>query len=58
MAMSEIAALDMIRRIRDDQAVDLTGKSETEIIEFFRKATEAAREEAEKLARRPASQGV
>jgi hypothetical protein len=36
----------MVRRIRDEQAQMLAGKSEAEIIAFFRKAGEAARQEA------------
>jgi len=38
----------MVRRIRDEQARLLEGKSEAEIIAFFRKAGEAARREAKK----------
>ncbi|MDY7034266.1 MAG: hypothetical protein SVY10_20470 [Thermodesulfobacteriota bacterium] len=42
----QIKAVDMVRRIRDEQAQTLAGKSKPEIIAFFRKAGEAARHEA------------
>jgi hypothetical protein len=42
----QIKAVEMVRRIRDEQAQMLAGKSEAEIIAFFRKAGEAARQEA------------
>ena len=38
-----IRAVDLIRRIRDEQAGQLAGKSNEEIIAFFRKAGEEAR---------------
>lgn len=40
---SEIRAVEMVRRIRDEQAVMLEGKSNAEIIEFFKEAGEAVR---------------
>jgi hypothetical protein len=43
----QIKAVDMVRSIRDQQAQMLKGKSKAEIIDFFRKAGEAARNEAE-----------
>ncbi len=43
---TQIKAVEMVRRIRDEQAQVLAGKSNAEIIAFFRKAGEAAREEA------------
>ena len=43
-----IKAVEMVRRIRDEQAQLLAGKSEAEIIAFFRKAGEAARQEAKR----------
>jgi hypothetical protein len=43
MAKSEIHTLDMVRKIRDEQAAILAKKSEAEIIEFFRCAGEQAR---------------
>jgi len=39
----QIKAVDMVRRIRDDQAQMLAGKSKAELIEFFTKAGEAIR---------------
>jgi len=47
---NQIKAVEMVRRIRDEQARLLAGKSDTEIIEFFRKAGEAARRKAKKAA--------
>ena len=44
----QIRAVEMVRRIRDELARELAGKSEADIIAFYRKAGEAARE----LARR------
>ena len=38
----------MVRRIRDELARELAGKSEVEIIAFYRKAGEAARESAKR----------
>lgn len=43
---AQIRAVEMVRRIRDEQAQMLAGKSRTEIIAFFKKAGEAAREGA------------
>jgi len=40
----EIRAVEMVRRIRDELARELAGKSEAEIIAFYRKAGDAARE--------------
>jgi hypothetical protein len=42
----KIRAVEMVRRIRDELARELAGKSETEIIAFYRKAGDAARESA------------
>ncbi|MBW1698116.1 MAG: hypothetical protein JRH18_09200 [Deltaproteobacteria bacterium] len=42
----KIKAVDMVRRIRDEHAQMLTGKSESEIIAFFKNAGEAARQRA------------
>jgi hypothetical protein len=41
----QIKAVDMVRSIRDQQAQLLKGKSEAEIIGFFGRAGEAARNE-------------
>jgi len=43
---TQITALEMVRRIRDEQARVLAGKSKAEIIAFFKKAGETARQEA------------
>jgi len=43
---TEIHAVELVRRIRDEQAKLLRGKSDEEIIEFFRKAGEAAKRRA------------
>jgi hypothetical protein len=48
MEKTEIQALEMVRRIRDEQAAFLAGKDEEEVLEFFRKAGEVAREDARK----------
>ncbi len=42
----QIRAVEMVRRIRDELARELAGKSETEIIAFYRRAGDAARESA------------
>ena len=46
----QIKAVDMVRSIRDQQAQMLKGKSKAEIIDFFRKAGEAARERSRRKA--------
>lgn len=43
---SEIRTIEMVRRIRDELVRELAGKSEAEIIAFYRKAGDAARESA------------
>jgi len=40
---TDIHAVELVRRIRDQQAELLQGKSNEEIIEFFRRAGEASR---------------
>ena len=48
-----IQAVELVRRIRDEQATALSGKSTDEVIAFFRRAAEQAREDAQKrLSRR------
>ncbi len=42
----QIKAVAMVRRIRDEQAQMLAGKSKSEIMAFFKNAGEAARQEA------------
>jgi hypothetical protein len=39
---TEIRAVEMVRKIRDRQAVDLRGKSNKEIIAYFRKSRKAS----------------
>ena len=43
---NEIRSVDMVRCIRDELANILKGKSHPEIIEFFKKAGDAARKES------------
>jgi hypothetical protein len=49
---TQIKAVEMVRRIRDEQAQLLAGKSREEIIAFYRKAGETARRKAKR--RQPA----
>ena len=42
----QIQAVEMVRRIRDELARELAGKSDGDIIAFYRRAGEAARESA------------
>ncbi len=42
----QIKAVEMVRRIRDGQAQMLAEKSTAELIDFFKKAGEAARQRA------------
>lgn len=49
--MKPIRAVDMVRQIRDELSGELAGKSEAEVIAFFRRAGDAAREAAIKGAR-------
>jgi hypothetical protein len=42
-----IRAVELVRRIRDEQAQELAGKSNEEIIAFFRKAGAEARKSAQ-----------
>jgi hypothetical protein len=53
MKKNDIRAVEMVRRIRDEQAALLMGKSEAEVLEFFRKAGEVAREDARRRASSP-----
>jgi len=43
-----IQAVELVRRIRDEQAAALSGKSTDEVIAFFRHAAEQAREDAQR----------
>jgi len=47
MEKSEIHAVDLVRKIRDDQAALLADKSEEEVLAFFRAAGQRARKSAE-----------
>lgn len=52
---TQIKAVEMVRRIRDEQSRLLEGKSDAEIIAFFKKAGDAARRDAKKKQSRPTS---
>ena len=60
MERNEIRAVELVRRIRDEQAVLLAGKSDAEVLEFFRQAGQVAREQARNRAvkRTPTTRGV
>lgn len=51
-----IKAVELVRRIRDEQAASLDGKSTEEVLAFFRRAAEKLREMAAKRVRRPGSE--
>lgn len=42
----QIRAVEMVRRIRDELARELVGKSDAEIVAFYRRAGDAARTSA------------
>ena len=44
----QIKAVDMVRRIRDEQSQILSGKSQSEIMAFFKRAGESARQKTKK----------
>jgi hypothetical protein len=44
MKAIKVRAVDMVRRIRDRHARQLAGKTDTEVIAFYRAAGEAATE--------------
>lgn len=51
-----IKAVELVRQIRDKQAAALAGKSEDEVLAFFHRAAETAREDARRrMHRRPTS---
>ncbi len=50
-----IKAVEFVRKIRDEQAAALAGKSEDEVLAFFHRAAETVREEARRRVRRPTS---
>ena len=45
---NEIRSVEMVRRIRDEMADSLEGKSHAEIIAFFKKAGDVARKKAKR----------
>ena len=45
MKATKVRAVDMVRRIRDRHARQLAGKTDAEIIAFYRAAGEAATED-------------
>ena len=45
MKAAKLRAVDMVRRIRDRHARQLAGKTEAEVIAFYRAAGETATEE-------------
>ena len=49
---ANIRCVELVRSIRDAQARQLSGKSNAEIIEFFRQAGERARQYAKQHTRR------
>ena len=46
MEKSEVHAVEMVRKIRDEQAGLLSGKPEEEVLAFFRAAAQRAQERA------------
>jgi hypothetical protein len=46
MEKSEVHAVDMVRKIRDEQGALLSTKSEEEVLAFFRAAARRAQERA------------
>ena len=50
-----IKAVELVRKIRDEQAAALAGKSEDEVLAFFHRAAETAREDARRRMQRPAT---
>ena len=53
---NQVKAVELVRRIRDEQAQMLAGKSRAEIIAFFSKAGETARQKAKQRISVPQSQ--
>jgi len=52
---TEIKAVGLVRRIRDDQAKQLAKKSATEVMDFFNRAGERAKKRGNKFRRIPES---
>ncbi|HEX7550743.1 MAG TPA: hypothetical protein VF579_09225 [Candidatus Methylomirabilis sp.] len=55
---TDIHAVELVRRIRDQQAALLQDKSNEEIIEFFRKAGEPSRKRAHTKGRAAANKSM
>ncbi|MBN1441556.1 MAG: hypothetical protein JXA90_02555 [Planctomycetes bacterium] len=55
---TDIHAVEVVRRIRDEHAELLRGKSDEEIIEFFREAANAFRTQARTRSRGAANQRI
>jgi hypothetical protein len=55
---TDIHAVELVRRIRDQQAALLQDKSNKEIIEFFRKAAEPSRKRAHTKGRAVANKSM
>ena len=51
MKAAKVRAVDMVRRIRDRHARQLTGKTDAEVIAFYRAAGEAATEDLRERAK-------
>lgn len=54
MAERTIKAVELVREIRDRQAAVLESKSAEEIVDFLRRAGEAARDDAQRWRKRHA----
>lgn len=50
---TRINAIEMVRRIRDEQGRSFVGKSDAEIIDFYRKAGQASRRNMKKTRSAP-----
>ena len=48
MEKTDIHAVEMVRKIRDEQAALLAAKSEEEVLAFFRAAGQRAQEQAQR----------
>ena len=55
---NEIRSLEMVRRIRDKMATVLEGKSHAEIIAFFQKAGDIARQETNRRKKATGQRGL
>jgi hypothetical protein len=50
MKKTEVRAVEMVRRIRDEQAAFLAGRTQAEVLDYFHKAGEAALADVRKRA--------